>query len=146
GLALAGAKLVVAAPYLAPSTKRMAERLEKIAQEADPLQNPFLNHRAAEIFRKQLEEILQRTGDNAATPGQIAAARYKYAYELLHAGESEAAVREFEALRSFIAEGKVNLTPDKLALVRLNTMVSYLRLGEQDNCLLNHTTAPCILP
>ena len=88
----------------------------------------------------------QRTGDNAATPGQIAAARYKYAYELLHAGESEAAVREFEALRSFIAEGKVNLTPDKLALVRLNTMVSYLRLGVQDNCLLNHTTASCIMP
>src|SRR5206468_1112249 len=75
-----------------------------------------------------------------------AAARYKYAYELLHAGESAAAVREFETLRKFIAEGKVNLTPDKLALVRLNTMVSYLRLGEQDNCLLNHTTASCIMP
>ena len=146
GLALAGSKLAVAAPYLAPSTKRMAERLEKIALEADPLQNPFLNHRAAEIFRQQLEELLQRKGENTPTPGQIAAARYKYAYELLHAGESAAAVREFETLRKFIAEGKVNLTPDKLALVRLNTMVSYLRLGEQDNCLLNHTTASCIMP
>src|SRR5438093_13050664 len=106
---------LAAAPYLAPSTKRMAERLEKIAQEADPLQNPFLNHRAAEIFRKQLEELLQRKGENTPTPGQIAAARYKYAYELLHEGESAAAVRDFESLRKFIAEGKVNLTPDKLA-------------------------------
>lgn len=124
----------------------MAERLKKIAEEADPLQNPFLNHRAAEIFRQQLERILEQKGDQAPTPGQIAAARYKYAHELLHAGESAAAVQEFEALRTFIAEGKVNLTPDKLALVRLNTMVTYLRLGEQENCLLNHTTASCIMP
>src|SRR5438552_13707574 len=49
----------------AASTRRMAERLKKIADEADPLQNRFLNHRAAEIFRQQLEQILQRTGENA---------------------------------------------------------------------------------
>jgi hypothetical protein len=124
----------------------MAERLRKIADEADPLQNPFLNQRAAEIFRSQLEQLLQQKGENAPTPGQLAAARYKYAYELLHAGESAAAVREFETLRKFIADGKVNLTPDQVALVRLNTLVSYLRLGEQENCLLHHTTASCIMP
>lgn len=124
----------------------MAEHLKKIADEADPLQNPFLNHRAAEIFRQQLAHLLAQKGEGAPSPGHIAAARYKYAYELLHAGESAAAVQEFEALRKFIADGRVNLTPDKLALVRLNAMVSYLRLGEQENCLLNHTTASCIMP
>lgn len=124
----------------------MAERLKQFADVADPLENPFLNHRAAEIFRQRLDQLLQQKGENAATPGQIAAARYKFAYELLHAGESEAAVKEFEVLRTFIAEAKLTLTPEQLTLVRINTALSYLRMGEQDNCLLNHSKDSCLMP
>src|SRR5688572_14003868 len=44
----------------APSTRRMAERLQKLARECDPLATPFLNREAAEIFRTQLHNALER--------------------------------------------------------------------------------------
>src|SRR5688572_11090489 len=91
----------LAAPYLAPSTRRMAERLEKIAAEADPMENPFLNRRAAELFRVQLEQALtNRT--QAAPPSSVVGMHFKYAYELLNAGESAKAVDQFTALDGFI--------------------------------------------
>jgi hypothetical protein len=144
-LALTAVTSVRAAPYLAPSTRRMAERLEKIAQESDPLQNPFLNHRVAEIFKRQLEEALAKP-DPSFTPARQVGMRYKYAYELLHAGESESAVREFEALAEFVETNRIDLPDDKFALVRMHTALAYLRMGEQENCLNHHTTDSCLLP
>ena len=134
-----------AAPYLAPSTKRMAERLEKIAREADPLQNPFLNHGAAEIFGRQLKEALDNPSPTN-TPARLVGMRYKYALELLNAGESANAVEQFTQLQDSIETNHLALSDDKVALVRMNTALAYLRLGEQENCLVNHTTDSCLMP
>ena len=42
------------APRSDSGTRRMVERLEKIARESDPLENVFLNHQRAELFRAKL--------------------------------------------------------------------------------------------
>ncbi|MBI3418387.1 MAG: hypothetical protein HY043_24115, partial [Verrucomicrobia bacterium] len=88
---VAGAVFIAVAPpclsaaaYLAPSTQRMAERLKKIEEDADPLQNPFLNHRAAAIFERQLQQLLQQPV-TTNTSARLVGMRYKLAYELLNA-------------------------------------------------------------
>jgi len=143
--AITSTPVLSAAPYLAPSTKRMAERLEQIAREADPLQNPFLNRRAAEIFGGELREALAKPGA-ASAPAKMVGLHYKCAYELLNAGESEKAVQQFLQLIDFMKTNRIALTGDKAALVRMNAATAFLRLGEQENCLANHTTASCIMP
>ena len=45
-----------------PGTRRMAERLQKVAAECDPLVTPFLNREAAEIFGRQLQDAIERPG------------------------------------------------------------------------------------
>src|SRR5262245_10311419 len=69
----------LAAPYQAPSTRRMAERLEKIASEADPMQNPFLNRGAAEIFRVQFEKARANRAEPLSA-ASLVGLHYKYAY------------------------------------------------------------------
>lgn len=135
----------LAAPYLAPSTRRMAERLEKIAAEADPMQNPFLNRRAAAIFRDQFEKALTNRSP-ATAPASLVGLHYKYAHELLNAGESARAVEQFTVLNDFIASNRLVLDDDKATTLRMSWVMAHLRLGEQENCLSNHTSDSCLMP
>jgi hypothetical protein len=123
----------------------MAERLERIAQEADPLQNPFLNRRAAKIFGQQLREALAEPLTRENIP-KVVSLRYKFAHELLHAGASEQAVAQFSQLLDFLKTNRVELSEDRLELVRMNAAMAHLRLGEQENCLANHTLDSCLMP
>ena len=144
-LAFAAASAVsgLGGSYLAPSTRRMAERLEKIATEADPMAHPFLNKRAAEIFRQQLENALRNP---ASTDRALVSLRYKYAYELLNGGESAKAVEQFTALRAFVSSNRITLSDEQTAIIRMNLAMAHLRLGEQENCLSNHTSDSCLMP
>jgi hypothetical protein len=123
----------------------MAERLERIAVEADPMQNPFLNRRAAEIFGVQLERALTNRAP-PTPPTSLVGLHYKYAYELLNSGQSARAVEQFTALNEFITAHRLVLEPDKAAILRINLIMAHLRLGEQENCLSNHTTDSCLMP
>jgi hypothetical protein len=136
---------VGAAPYQAPSTRRMAERLEKIASDADPMQNPFLNRGAAELFRVQFEKALTNRVQ-PLPPARLVGLHYKYALELLNSGKSARAVEQFTALNDFIAAHRLVFEPDKAELLRLNLIMAHLRLGEQENCLSNHTSDSCLMP
>src|SRR5262249_26518009 len=44
--------------YQSPGTRKMAERLEKITREIDPMNNPFLNQARAEKLIAQLRPLL----------------------------------------------------------------------------------------
>src|SRR5437773_4209906 len=114
----------LAAPYQARSTRRMAERLEKIASEADPMQNPFLNRGAAEIFGIQFEKALTNQAQ-PLSPASLVGLHYKYAYELLNAGESARAVGQFTALNDFIAAHRLVLEPEKASILRLNLIMAH---------------------
>ncbi|MCF7763547.1 MAG: FG-GAP-like repeat-containing protein [Verrucomicrobia bacterium] len=129
--------------YQAASTRRMADRLRQIVLQSDPMQNPFLNRRAAEMFEGQLRLALEQPD---ADPARFVGLRYRLAHELLHAGRSREAIEQFEALRKLIGEGRIELPEDKQTLLRMNTALAHLRLGEQENCLLNHTIDSCLMP
>ncbi len=122
--------------YLAAGTQRMAERLRKQIEEAG-LKNPNANLQRVEVARAQL--LL--TNSLAKTFGL----RLDLAVNLLNGGKSEAALKEFENVRQFLmANGK--LSARNASELRTFIALASLRLGEQENCLSNHTIDSCLFP
>jgi hypothetical protein len=122
--------------YLAPGTQRMAERLRKHIEDAG-LKNPNADLQRAESARAQLllTNSLARTFS----------LRLDLAVNLLNGGKSEAARKEFENVRQFLtANGKMSAR--NASELRTFIALASLRLGEQENCLSNHTTDSCLFP
>lgn len=116
----------------------VTELLENVAALADPRVNLFLNDQRAAWWRSEL----QRERD----PGRRRSIRMSWAGELVRAGENEAAIRELQQLRREI---EISFEPAAAALadsVAELLAVSYLRLGEQQNCGARHTADSCLLP
>jgi len=110
-------------------------------------------------------ELLESTADQSANPENIfansirinhfdslfkATENHVYLYEkgrdLLNAGHSEDAAKVFSYLLEYTKTNSTNLSLDQKASLRHNLALSYLRLGEQENCILNHTSASCLYP
>src|SRR5690349_5226682 len=82
--------------YQYPGTKRMAERLDKIARQSDPAQEPFLNARRAALFRS----MLGRTDTNNLV-------RYydlmtKLTTELLNCGQNDEALEQMHRIEMLL--------------------------------------------
>lgn len=131
--------------YLAPSTRAMGARLERLVRQADPLQNPFLNRAAAAVFKADLERFLSQPRTEAEDSKEIGL-RFRYGLELLNSGETARAIEQFEIIDRFMTEEGFRLTPERAAVLRMSTAIAYLRLGEQENCLNHHTIDSCLLP
>jgi hypothetical protein len=81
----------------------MAERLETITRDLDPMENPFLNSARVQILHTQLQPLVK-----APPTERTATARFnahlKYATELLNAGKSEEALRNFQGIEAFLTQ------------------------------------------
>jgi len=116
----------------------MASELSKIYQEAlqDPMPYFHFNTKRAEVMQEQLQKL---SGNEALVY------RYFLAREFLWAGQTEKAISILENLidETVRTPGIIdqNNRPlyDELAL-------AYLRLGEQQNCILHHRAGSCIMP
>ena len=87
---------IVAGVWGGPGTKQMAQRLQKVAAECDPMATAFMNREAAEIFGRQLQDAIAHPGTND-TPSRLVGLRFKYGLELLNSGESEKAIDQFRS-------------------------------------------------
>ncbi len=122
---------------LSDGTDEMISRLDSINQNVDPQNNEYANRARVEYIKKMAE------------PDQLDA-KINYsgvlARELLLAGDTQEAIEEFNSVLTMLESVNDSLRlaylPSTLELLAL----SYLRLGEQQNCLLNHTSASCLLP
>jgi len=128
----------VSPPYQSAGTRRMAERLEKIAREADPHKDGFLNDARARLMREELEHQTNSVND---VNGHM-----QWGVELLKAGRSREAAQEFQQIAQGLAQSKTKLSPDSLKHLLNYAGLAYLRVGEQANCLLNHSPEACLLP
>ena len=119
----------------------MADILAKIADGADanPMDNPFWNIKRAEALRSFLAQ-------HELDPKQKLEMRMSLARELLYGGQTEKAIVEFEALSS--QPNLVNAAddPNWRNVVKYWLGLSYLRLGEQENCIRDHNIESCLLP
>ena len=116
----------------------MAARLLEIATTGDPFKNPFRFPERVEILR----EKLARTTD----PAQRLEIKLQFAHHLLSAGDSEAALKEFEGCERLM-KGKGGTVPSPLLTMLLTAKaMCYLRMGEQENCLDNYNAESCLFP
>ncbi len=125
------------APWKAPGLD-MKKRLALIVQNADPEKNIYLNRRRALIYNAQLrnEQDLNRMLRGLPLLGG----------ELLRGGRSPEAIQAFEQVEKLTSQYEVPFSSENKAWLLHRIGLAYLRLGEQENCLLNHTIDSCILP
>jgi hypothetical protein len=121
-----------------PGTLKMAQRLEKLAQDALPMKNKFLNDQRANIYHSMLA--------SCTDPLQREGLRFFFASELLNAGRNQEALREFETLEQTVATSD----PEALRLnrrrLKLQEALCWLRIGEITNCVANHNPDSCLAP
>lgn len=127
------------------STRQMAELLARLARDANPTNNPFLNAARAEMFARRLDAA----GSNSDTSAAVLVNLHgQYALELLQAGRSLEAVTEFQKTLALhrSPRGALFMGNRDETLLRTSLALSWLRLGEQENCISNHTALSCLLP
>ncbi|PYK97258.1 MAG: hypothetical protein DME19_16920 [Verrucomicrobia bacterium] len=135
----------IAAPYQAPGTKRMAERLQKITEQSNPRNNLYMNRERADLFGQELKQLLA-TPDSPDKGAKVLDLDSRYATELLLCGKSWEAIQEFTMLDAFIKTSPVQFGTQTRSSLRHYLAIAYLRLGEQENCLSNHTIDSCLMP
>ena len=121
-----------------PAISVMADELAEIARNADPIRNAFLNDRRTEILRRELA--------GAADPQSELMIRVLLADELERDRQSRKAIDELLLVRERIASYGVETAPEAERKISELLALSYLRLGERENCLANHTSDSCLMP
>jgi len=116
----------------------MAALLQEIYDEQDWKLEPSKDAERARHLREDLSK-------NPDLPIEIKM-REVLAENLLKSGDSAGAVEELEKLRALCQQRGVVLTPAFEKLIRENLAMSYLRLGEQENCLHYHGQDSCLYP
>ena len=118
-------------------TARMVARLDSLAEHIDPQTNPVAN-----------AERVAHFGSIGLPPDPASrfALQQTLARELLYAGETERAIALFKTLLRRVEASDVLISADVADRMRHDLAVAYLRLGEQQNCLVNPTAEACILP
>ena len=136
--ALAQTQPSVGAFYQSPGTKKMAALLEKIFSEQPWQTDP----------NKSDERALHLQADLAANPSlrDELKMREALAENLLRAGDSSGAVEQLEKIRNVASENGIVLAPFFEKQVRDTLAISYIRLGEQENCVQNHGQESCVFP
>ncbi len=126
-------------PQRAAGTLHMIDLLKGLANASYPEKNKYANRERVNYFRS-----LERTAD----PSQKLGLYFKLGLELLRAGETEEAINQLIALRNIIIrdQDKINISYKNIKSLNQLIAISYMRLGEQDNCILNHATESCIFP
>src|SRR5712692_10235016 len=70
----------------------------------------------------------------------------KEAYDLLLSGRSREAVQQFQRIKDTVVRDRSLFDSTFFSVVREYLAISYLRMGEQDNCLNQHGADSCLLP
>lgn len=127
--------------FMAPSTFAMAQLLGKVARARTPATDQFLNKQRASYFK---ELSLASTNPLEAVP-----LRLRSGVELLNSGDSFAALKEFGGVAKDFEDAEKRITglSERFRLdIYFHAALAYLRIGEQENCLLDHNTQSCLFP
>ncbi len=106
--------------------------------EVDPSIIMFFPQQAVSYYQTRLAAA-QTTGDQLKV-------MMPYALALLNAGQSEAALQQLDSLQSVLTKNGYVLDPRLQASLLETKALTYLRIGEQENCLYNHNADSCLLP
>lgn len=118
-------------------TAEMADRLEKLRENINPATNEYANVKRVEYFKERPEP---------GRPDHKLQYDSRIAQELLYAGKTEEAIALFKDIKQRLEEQELNAPESFVTTIEELLAISYMRLGEQQNCLLNHSSASCLIP
>jgi len=116
----------------------MNARVRQLWAESDPLENFYLNDRAVEVSRARAAAVTD-LGERI----RLLQSPERY---LLFAGRTEEALAEVAALEARLAAQGLRLDEAPRRSFTMFKALCHLRLGEQQNCLLNHNGDSCLFP
>ena len=114
--------------------EQMVQILDSIARNADPAKCYNLNAKMV----SQLEPQVAALSD----PSQRAMGMFKLSEQYLYAGQTERATMTLTQLSQMLGN---NITENYKPIFEFLAL-SYLRLGEQQNCIDKHNAESCIIP
>lgn len=117
-------------------TQAMAKELDDLVASGNPNAYYHWNSQRAKIAKAQIA---------TATAQQSGQKFFSYATENLNAGNSEQTAAEIERILNQSRASRENYQPRFKAIYELLAL-SYLRDGEQKNCIDNHTPFSCLVP
>jgi len=97
-------------------------------------------------FNREKSDRLKKQVDAAPSAHQLLALLPQYAQQLLYAGRTIEAIKQLNRLEKLWKSIAPADWAANRAGVRMELAVAYLRLGEQENCLLRRSCESCILP
>ncbi|QNI31261.1 VCBS repeat-containing protein [Alloacidobacterium dinghuense] len=124
--------------YQSAGTKKMAALLRQIYEQNDWKADPNKPAQRVVYYRALLEKNL--------TPEQEVTVRLEMGKEQLRAGNSEDALHTLEDLAKSCQGRNIHLPTEVDKQLELFIALSYLRLGEQENCSSMHGQKSCIFP
>ena len=116
----------------------MTTVLARLAQRADPVANIYLNQARVEGLSSLLDQPM--------SAGKRLNTRLRIAQERVRAGDLRAGIEELQSVLAAVEAEQVPATEGFVYMLHDQLAIAYLRLGEQENCLHNHTTNSCLLP
>lgn len=122
----------------APSTRKMAELLQSIYRKINPEQTAFFNDRIAAA----LEQRLAVTTDSK----QRFPVLFKLGVQQINAARPDLALNSFAEMEAILQANRGRVQDAVRLELRLRQATAFLRLGEQENCLVTDNAEACIFP
>jgi len=127
-----------------PATLGMIEKVKEAVSKIDVLNVPYvLNRKKAELIHEQLLE---------ASGMQKTQLLFNYGNELMRSGRTDQAIEIIGGVLE-VAEKLEPETPAKkqqkaliIYTIKKQLALAYMRKGEVENCISNHTNESCIMP
>ena len=122
----------------AAGTRRMVAILDSLDANTDPEKNPYANTIKVAYWRQRLADMRASSPNPNSQP--VLKTRFNLANELLLDGQCEEAVLALQQLQQDVDH------PGALHRIQILLGLSYLRLGERDNCIHQHSVDSCLMP
>ena len=120
--------------------RRMAQRMAKIIANANPPEMYYTVGHDARVARIY-EQLAVATDVSAQLSLHM-----KLAYEFLKEGHTEKAIKKFKEVRRAFERPDIRASAKSVYQLGQLLAASYLRLGEQQNCLDQHGPDSCLMP
>jgi len=127
----------ISGDYESNETALMVALLDSIAQNTDPFQNIYANNKRVESIRSVAYPV--NPYDQIVYEGTLA-------QELIYSGQSEEAIELLESLLQNLENAPTEVQESFMVNILDLAALAYLRLGEQQNCILKHSSESCLFP
>lgn len=122
----------------APETLAMIDSVQQAQEAVDPMKvTVFMSAHRARLMKQQAD---------ASTGLQKVNLLVMYGFEELKAGNTATAIETFNEVMKLVTPMEIPGKEMTMLEMKRLLALAYLRLGEQENCILNHTAASCNIP